>query len=183
MLGRTRSKTSALPSETGYTFSMSDKDYRIDELDPVRSNLLTLSKDSGLSLANLSNSLGKNPAYLQQYVRRGSPKKLPEELRYELATLLSVDEEVLGGTVRPSKDTLREPATPDHRKNLKGFAARLSSARQKAGFYTQSGFALETGMPLERYVVLERGDDDPTIAELDIISATAGISLNWLVKG
>ena len=73
--------------------------------------------------------------------------------------------------------------TPSCRIDLRGFAQRLSAARQKAGYYSQAKFALRAEIPVSRYIVLEKGDDDPTIAELDTISGTTGISLNWLVKG
>jgi hypothetical protein len=166
---------------------MTSENSNKDKLDPVRAALLTAAKENGESLASLSNSLGMNPAYLQQFVRRGSPKRLPEEIRHDLAQLLSIEESELGGIERDSVagTSGHKPSTVSHghRKSLRGFAVRLSVAREKAGYYSQSKFALEAEIPLSRYVVLERGDDDPTIAELVSISATAGISLNWLVKG
>jgi hypothetical protein len=154
-----------------------------NELDDARTNLLTLAKENGESLASLSSMLGRNPAYLQQYVRRGTPKKLPEEIRHGLARLLNVEDSELGGSAHGTVYPLPDRVNVKDFKRLRGFAVRLESARQRAGYYSQSRFAQDTGIPLERYVVLERGDDDPTIAELDTISASAGISLNWLVKG
>jgi phage repressor protein C with HTH and peptisase S24 domain len=41
--------------------------------------------------------LGRNPAYIQQFVRRGVPKRLKEEERRKLARYFSVPETVLGG--------------------------------------------------------------------------------------
>jgi len=41
--------------------------------------------------------LGRNPAYIQQFVRRGVPKKLKEEERKKLARFFGVAESVLGG--------------------------------------------------------------------------------------
>ena len=162
---------------------MATKDFHTENLDPVRVNLLSYARKSGESLASLSSSLGKNPAYLQQFIRRGSPRKLPEDIRYNLAHLLGVDEASLGGIEKQSQ--LQTPVTPGVRQKsqLRGFAVRLASARQKSGYYSQSKFELATEIPKDRYVALERGDDDPTIAELDAISGLSGISLNWLVKG
>nr|WP_246255572.1 S24 family peptidase [Parasphingorhabdus flavimaris] len=40
--------------------------------------------------------LGKNPAYIQQYIRRGSPRKLDENDRRRLAEFYGVEEDVLG---------------------------------------------------------------------------------------
>jgi phage repressor protein C with HTH and peptisase S24 domain len=41
--------------------------------------------------------LGRNPAYIQQFVRRGVPKRLKEEERRKLARYFSVSESLLGG--------------------------------------------------------------------------------------
>ena len=47
------------------------------------------------NLRQLSRALGKNDAYLQQYIHRGSPRILPEQVRYQLARLLGTDEQYL----------------------------------------------------------------------------------------
>jgi phage repressor protein C with HTH and peptisase S24 domain len=47
--------------------------------------------------AALSRMLGRNPAYIQQYVKRGSPRRLAEQDRRALATYFRVPEEALGG--------------------------------------------------------------------------------------
>ena len=39
-----------------------------------------------------SRALGRNDAYLQQYLYRGSPRRLPEEMRYALAELVGCDQ-------------------------------------------------------------------------------------------
>ncbi|WP_254602927.1 LexA family transcriptional regulator [Sphingomonas bacterium] len=51
---------------------------------------------SGASLSALSRMLGRNVAYLQQYVSRGTPQRLPERERRLLADYLGVAESVLG---------------------------------------------------------------------------------------
>lgn len=47
--------------------------------------------------AGLSRLLGRNPAYIQQYVKRGSPRALAEEDRRALARYFDVPESLLGG--------------------------------------------------------------------------------------
>src|SRR3954464_12988627 len=47
--------------------------------------------------AGLSRMLGRNPAYIQQFVRRGVPKRLKEEERRKLARYFAVSETLLGG--------------------------------------------------------------------------------------
>lgn len=50
----------------------------------------------GVALSALSRMLGRNQAYLGQFVNRGSPRVLPERERRMLADLLALDEAVLG---------------------------------------------------------------------------------------
>jgi len=60
--------------------------------DGPRARLLELSQARGVSLAALSDLLGKNPSYLQQFIRKGSPRKLEEQDRATLARFLGVSE-------------------------------------------------------------------------------------------
>lgn len=69
----------------------------MSDIDP-RVALATLAADRGDSLAALSGMIGRNAAYLQQYVRRGSPRILAERDRQALAAYLGVAESVLGGS-------------------------------------------------------------------------------------
>lgn len=50
-----------------------------------------------MSLAALSTMIGRNGTYLQQFVRKGSPRKLEENDRRRLAAFFGVDEAELGG--------------------------------------------------------------------------------------
>lgn len=67
------------------------------KLDP-RATLEQLIRDRGADFAGLSKLLGRNPAYVQQYIKRGTPRRLAEEDRRVLARYFGVDETVLGGT-------------------------------------------------------------------------------------
>ena len=62
-----------------------------------RSVLERLCAERGEDFAGLSRMLGRNAAYIQQYVRRGVPKRLKEEERRKLARYFSVSEAMLGG--------------------------------------------------------------------------------------
>ncbi|PLK24720.1 transcriptional regulator [Porphyrobacter sp. TH134] len=66
-----------------------------DPLQGPRERLLQLSQMRGVSLAALSELLGRNPSYLQQFIRKGSPRKLEEQDRATLARFLGVGEEEL----------------------------------------------------------------------------------------
>ncbi|MDE1466375.1 S24 family peptidase [Aurantiacibacter sp. D1-12] len=65
-------------------------------MDP-REKLMLAANGHGSSLAALSRMIGRNPTYLQQYITKGSPKKLEEEDRRKLAQYLGIDEADLGG--------------------------------------------------------------------------------------
>jgi len=60
-----------------------------------------LCAERGEDFAGLSRMLGRNPAYIQQFVRRGVPKRLKEEERRKLARYFGVAEAVLGGPDEP----------------------------------------------------------------------------------
>ncbi|RGP41108.1 hypothetical protein BPTFM16_01404 [Altererythrobacter insulae] len=62
-----------------------------------RERLLELAQVNGTSLAALSDMIGRNPSYLQQFIRKGSPRKLEEQDRRTLASFFGVDESELGG--------------------------------------------------------------------------------------
>ncbi|PHR13604.1 MAG: peptidase S24 [Sphingopyxis sp.] len=69
--------------------------------DDPRANLEKLIRENGHDFAAISKMLGKNPAYIQQYIRRGSPKKLDEDDRRRLAEFYGVEERLLGAPVVP----------------------------------------------------------------------------------
>jgi phage repressor protein C with HTH and peptisase S24 domain len=62
-----------------------------------RNVLERLCVERGEDFAGLSRMLGRNPAYIQQFVRRGVPRRLKEEERRKLARYFAVPEAILGG--------------------------------------------------------------------------------------
>ena len=71
-------------------------------MDAARKLLVdTLARRPDLDLKNLSLTIGRNHAYLQQYLMRGSPRELPEAARHGLAALLGVSPDDLRSTVLP----------------------------------------------------------------------------------
>lgn len=64
--------------------------------DPRR-RLYDLAVERGVSLAGLSELIGRNSSYLQQFIRKGSPRKLEEGDRRTLAQFFGVTESELGG--------------------------------------------------------------------------------------
>ena len=74
----------------------------------AREKLSQLAAERGSSLAALSRMIGRNASYLQQYIGKGSPKKLEEEDRRVLAGFFGVSESELGGSQDISYDSQRE---------------------------------------------------------------------------
>jgi Peptidase S24-like len=62
----------------------------------TRQRLVELAELRGVSLSALSRLIGKNPSYIQQFVRKGSPRKLEETDRGVLARYFGVSEAELG---------------------------------------------------------------------------------------
>ena len=79
------------------------------DLDPTRLRVMKLIQQKRTDLKKASLAIGRNAAYLQQYLYRGIPKTLPEDAREALAAFLGVPEESL----RPAKtESAVEPALP-----------------------------------------------------------------------
>lgn len=67
-----------------------------------RAALTALIDRDGVSLATLSRVVGRNAAWMQQYLRRGTPRLLPERERALLAGFFGVGEGALGGPAAPA---------------------------------------------------------------------------------
>jgi hypothetical protein len=79
-----------------------------------------LCAERGEDFAGLSRMLGRNPAYIQQFVRRGVPKRLKEEERRKLARYFAIPEALLGGPAE-------EPGTPDGLVSIKRHPVSVSA--------------------------------------------------------
>jgi phage repressor protein C with HTH and peptisase S24 domain len=64
-------------------------------MDSARNLIVTRVAELGLSLSDLSLQVGKNHAYFQQFIKRGVPARLPEEVRGRVAEILKIDERQL----------------------------------------------------------------------------------------
>ena len=94
-------------------------------LDAPRLAVATALQQAGITLKKASRALGRNDAYLQQYLYRGSPRRLPEDMRYALAELVGCDQRRFLGpneidrqvnaTLRSSAPALADPPAPSFR--------------------------------------------------------------------
>ncbi|SIN59671.1 Phage repressor protein C, contains Cro/C1-type HTH and peptisase s24 domains [Parasphingorhabdus marina DSM 22363] len=64
-----------------------------------RARLDQLIRSQGDDYASMSRFLGKNPAYVQQFIKRGTPRRLAEDDRRKLAAYYRISETELGGPV------------------------------------------------------------------------------------
>ena len=80
----------------------------------ARERLLALSRERKASLASLSQLIGRNASYLQQFISKGSPRKLEERDRKVLAEFFGVAELELGA---PEDISAESPALPAKRRD------------------------------------------------------------------
>lgn len=65
-------------------------------MDQVRRTILKRLKERNLDMKAVSLEIGKNHAYLQQFIERGVPAKLKEDVRSRLSEVLDISEQELG---------------------------------------------------------------------------------------
>jgi phage repressor protein C with HTH and peptisase S24 domain len=137
-----------------------------------------LCAERGEDFAGLSRMLGRNPAYIQQFVRRGVPKRLKEEERRKLARYFAISEVVLGGPPE-------EPRDPDGLVSIKrhpvhasaGPGAIVNEGLGKAyfGFDERWLKALTQTSPSQLSIVRVEGDSmSPTLNDGDDILVDLG---------
>ena len=71
-----------------------------DFIEDPRAALDRILAERGIDYARISQVIGRNPAYIQQYIKRGSPRRLAEPDRARIAAYLGVSEAMLGGPVQ-----------------------------------------------------------------------------------
>jgi len=142
-----------------------------------RTALAALAAARGDSLAALSAMLGRNAAYLQQYVRRGSPRVLGERDRRLLSAYLGVSEGVLGAPVdrvaafRIRKLDVAASAGPGAQVDGEivlgtdtldpGLARRLGLKDGQAAIIRVRGTSMEPGLFDGDHIVVDTADRTP----------------------
>jgi phage repressor protein C with HTH and peptisase S24 domain len=82
--------------------------------DAIRELVRTRIKDLGLDMRPISERIGKNVTYIQQFLTKGVPRRLPEDVREKLAPILEVEPDQLKpGTVgKTSTNPIRVAKLP-----------------------------------------------------------------------
>ena len=150
-------------------------------LDPA-AVLARLAAERGHDLATLSRVIGRNKAYIQQFVKRGTPRRLTEEDRASLARFLGVDEALLGG--RP--EAVVAPGVPWLAAHPSAGPGALDSDDRALGELGLPAAYLRSigGQPGQVSAVTVRGDSmAPTLADGDLILVDHGAASRPLVDG
>jgi phage repressor protein C with HTH and peptisase S24 domain len=141
-------------------------------MDSVRTHLDHLIRARGEDYAALSRLIGRNPAYIQQFIRRGSPRRLAEADRKILARYLGVSESVLGGAAAPDDAAATLIAVPQLQVSASAGPGALADAEPAIAHL---GFDLRwlkrlTPSPRDVSAITVRGDSmHPTLMDGDDI--------------
>ena len=84
----------------------------MDQPQDARATLERLIADRGDNYADLSRLIGRNAAYIRQFIKRGTPRKLDEDDRRVLARYFGVSEDMLGGVASAAPAPLRGRGLP-----------------------------------------------------------------------
>ena len=84
------------------------------ETNSVRQTLDGLIRSSGEDYASISRLIGRNQTYIQQFIKRGVPRRLAEEDRRRLAEFFGVPERLLGAPQYASADAAAHARAKSH---------------------------------------------------------------------
>jgi hypothetical protein len=154
--------------------------------DEARAALARLIAEKGEDFAGLSRLIGRNPAYVQQYIRRGTPRRLDERDRRLLARYFGVDETVLGA---PGAAPARGALVPVPRLDIgaaAGAGAFAGEERAAAHIAFEGAWLrrLARGAPDQLSIIRVAGDSmAPTLADGDDILVDRGDGAERLRDG
>lgn len=155
-------------------------------MDDVRTILDQLIRARGEDYASLSRFIGRNPAYIQQFIRRGSPKRLAEQDRARLARYLGVGEDVLGAPATSTalqSDLCMVPILHVEASAGPGAFAEGEAARAHMAF-DRRWLRTLTHTPDKLSIISVRGDSmQPLLAEGDDILVDQGDAADQLRDG
>jgi phage repressor protein C with HTH and peptisase S24 domain len=138
-----------------------------------RAELARLIAEKREDYAGLSRMLGRNAAYIQQFIKRGVPRRLSEEDRRKLARYFDVDEALLGGPAKelePAKDLIAIPRFDIRASAGHGAFAEGETPIAHLGFDQRFLKQLCSARPSDLSIIRVRGDSMyPTLADGDDI--------------
>jgi len=144
-------------------------------MDDVRETLERLIRENRDDYSGLSKMLGRNAAYIQQFIKRGTPRKLDQEDRLRLASFYGVDEQLLGGPPPTGSDGMVEVPVLDVNVSA-GHGALATSEDRKTRFSFDERWLrkLTPARGVSLSVVRVMGDSmEPTLSDGDDVLVDA----------
>lgn len=144
-------------------------------MEHVREELDRLIQQRRLGYSSISRMIGRNSSYIQQFIKRGSPRKLDDDDRRTLASFFGVDEQVLGGPPAPMRDGLIEIPLLDVDASA-GFGAIAESetAHTRFGFDERWLARLTRAKSASLSIIHVLGDSmEPTLSDGDEVLVDA----------
>jgi hypothetical protein len=143
-----------------------------------RAALARLIEERGEDYAGLSRLIGRNAAYIQQFIKRGTPRRLAESDRRILARYFGVEEALLGAPeAEPGPGQGLRPV-PRLAVNAAAGAGALAGDEQQAGHIAFDSAWLRRvarGAPEQLSIIRVAGDSMvPTLADGDDILVDRG---------
>jgi len=144
--------------------------------DDPRGVLERIVRERGDDYANLSRLIGRNSAYIQQFIKRGTPRKLDEADRAKLARYFAIDEQLLGGP--PTTPARASVAVPRLAVGASAGAGALVGEEAVDGHFTFDERWLRQmtkGRPEDLTIIRVSGDSMvPTLSDGDDILVDRG---------
>lgn len=141
--------------------------------DDPRAVLERIVRERGEDYANLSRLIGRNAAYIQQFIKRGTPRKLDEADRATLARYLIVDEQSLGGPPASAAASRAMIAVPRLAVGASAGPGALVGEEMRDGQFSFDARwlrQLTSGTPEDLSIIRVAGDSmAPTLADGDDI--------------
>ena len=143
-------------------------------MEHVREELDRLIQQRRLGYSSISRMIGRNSSYIQQFIKRGSPRKLDDDDRRTLASFFGVDEQVLGGPPAPMRDGLIEiPVLNVDASAGFGAIAESETAHTRFGFDERWLGRLTRAKSASLSIIHVLGDSmEPTLSDGDEVLVT-----------
>ena len=154
-------------------------------MEHVREELDRLIQQRRLGYSSISRMIGRNSSYIQQFIKRGSPRKLDDDDRRTLASFFGVDEQVLGGPAAPMRDGLIEiPVLNVDASAGFGAIAESETAHTRFGFDERWLARLTRAKSASLSIIHVLGDSmEPTLSDGDEVLVDASDQSSRLRDG
>lgn len=154
-------------------------------MEHVREELDRLIQQRRLGYSSISRMIGRNSSYIQQFIKRGSPRKLDDDDRRTLASFFGVDEQVLGGPPAPMRDGLIEiPVLNVDASAGFGAIAESETAHTRFGFDERWLARLTRAKSASLSIIHVLGDSmEPTLSDGDEVLVDASDQSSRLRDG